>query len=301
MRYSPKAGCSFLAVLLLLMLATPALADIPMFFVIAFAKVTHWWTLPLILAIEAAALHWIFEFAWKRAVIASIIVNLVTGLLGIVVYPAVGMSLYPGLAPVVIDMTGGGTRVELGATLMGTAVIDTLIELLLLGIIFKVDLHIKKSSQFLFVNILTAGILFATLVVGAMPDRMPEEEVRRVEQHFASEIQYMHKLFEEMPDQIVRFKNTSIFEFNQEWRQAKWIEADGYRFHQLWIRGPASSANLQNPSMAKSRRVEAQYRKGNIVVTRGWEDEILQIYWYEIHRTVKGEEFAVVAIFESPE
>jgi len=48
-------------------------------------------------------------------------------------------------------------------------------------------------------------------------------------------------------------------------------------------------------------RVEAQYSKGNIVVTRGWEDEILQIYWYEIHRTVKGEEFAVVAIFELPE
>ena len=48
-------------------------------------------------------------------------------------------------------------------------------------------------------------------------------------------------------------------------------------------------------------RVEAQYRKGNIIVTRGWEDEMLQIYWYEIHRTVKGKEFAVVVIFELPE
>ncbi len=79
----------------------------------------------------------------------------------------------------------------------------------------------------------------------------------------------------------------------------RYLPQPGYSFLGILLLLMLATPALADISMFL--RVEAQYRKGNIIVTRSWDDEILQIYWYEIHHTVKGEEFAVVAIFELPE
>ena len=106
----PKRLIILSALVMVMALATPAMANMPMFYVIAFTKMARWpWlTIPLTLLIEAIAVRWIFQLNWKRAAIASVGVNLASGLLGFVLYPIVGMVLYHILAPTVIELTGGG-------------------------------------------------------------------------------------------------------------------------------------------------------------------------------------------------
>jgi hypothetical protein len=162
MRYLNNLRYPILGMLLLLMSASPAFADVPMFPFIASFKLSSFWVLPLIFVIEAAAIRWIFGFAWRRSAIASVVVNLASLLAGYVVYTPVGMMFYLPLASILNRLTGGrAAYFELEATLAGTAVIDTAIELIVLALIFRASISLARASLFLLVNLLTAGVLIA--------------------------------------------------------------------------------------------------------------------------------------------
>lgn len=160
MKRSKKFGFLAPPMLLLTLAPVSALADIPMFLALPITKLTFWWTVLLAIAIEAAAIRWIFQFTWKRSTVASLTVNLATFLLGLVLYPEIGMSLYPVLEPLVTRLTGGGVFVELGVTLAISTLLDTAVELGLLRAVFDAGIVLRSALLFLLANVLTASIFF---------------------------------------------------------------------------------------------------------------------------------------------
>ena len=157
--------------LILLAFTPPVNADMPMVLLIAFVKVEYWWVVPLAILIEMVAIRWIFEFSWWiGAAFVSLVVNLATFFLGFFLYPFIGSILYPALSPTIISLTSRSGYLELGyvellATLVGTSIVDTLVELVPLRFIFKAKIQFWRASLFLLANLLTTGILFATIVL----------------------------------------------------------------------------------------------------------------------------------------
>jgi hypothetical protein len=292
---------------LFLLPAASALANMPMFFMIAFTKVSYWWTILLAIAIEAAAIHWIFKLPWIRAAIASVAVNVATLALGIVLYPFVGSMLYPSLAPAVTDLTGGGWFAELAATLLGTSVIDAVVELAILMLVFKALMAWSRAALFFVANVATAGILFGAMTLSSLPERLPQEEVDQVLQVFAPEIRFMHDLLDELPQRLRPMENIpNLNEFDPDWARSKRSEADSLRFHELWIHGPGRSFNLQDPAFPQRRTLGARYSGEDFEVSRGAEfiseqdEQGTVVYLYSIERAANGDTFEVDGLFEAP-
>jgi len=149
------------------MLASPAIANmgIPIGFFIGFLKLSDFWLILLVIAIEAAAIWLIFRLNWKRAIFASIAVNTITAVVGFAIYPLAYGVLEPILAPVIIDFTGGGYNVELIAIIIGVSLIDTGIELYLLAYIFQAISSWPKGTAYLLFNLLTTTLLFYPVIM----------------------------------------------------------------------------------------------------------------------------------------
>jgi hypothetical protein len=292
------------AVCLLLISAAPAFANVPMAFVIPLTKYAYLWAVPIAMVIEAVAIRWIFKFTWQRSAIASVAVNVATLLLGIVIYLPVAMLLYPNLAPAIIELTGGGEDVERAATLLGMSIIDTTLEIALLALIFKAKMMWSRAVLFLVANVATAGILFGILSLEASREREPErlsvEEVARIEQDFAVEIEFLRGILKELPDRMRPKEHfPSANEFDPEWVRLKKVEAEAFRFRKLLIYGRGSSAILQRFDLPGSRRLYAEHSAANLEVKKYLINETIGIYSYRLSRKVNSDTYKVFGWFKS--
>jgi hypothetical protein len=166
MRQSQQLRYLVPAMLFLAFLPVPALANIPMFWIIPLAKLEYWWTVLLAIVIEAVAIRWIFDFTWNRSAVAAMVVNFATFLLGFILYPAAGGILYPLVEPLVTRPTGGGELIGHRATLvllLIVALLDSAVELALLRSLYKAVIVLQKALLFLLANLFTASIFFALL------------------------------------------------------------------------------------------------------------------------------------------
>lgn len=161
------------ALVLLGAFANTALADVPFFWAAASLKVIAWWTIPITLLVEGIVLRFLFEMSWIRAAKASIVINAVSGLAGMILYLPLGFILYPILAPVTIPFTSlmtreAGNAVELVLTLAVMALVDTFLELLTLKMGFAVRLSQGRVLAFLLTNVATMAMIFYAILSGTV-------------------------------------------------------------------------------------------------------------------------------------
>ena len=172
MRPAPDAWrmCRVTAIAMTALLVTtlPAMADVPMFFVLFELKVVFWWLIPFCIAIEAAALRWIFGLEWERAFRLSTIVNLVTLVLGSLLYVPIVYGILPAIAPL-LELLGGAGMSEftlgLGLIVLTPTIFDTIVEMLVLRFAFKLPIGPKAVGLFLLANLLTSSILVGALAL----------------------------------------------------------------------------------------------------------------------------------------
>jgi hypothetical protein len=148
---------------LLVAVGSPASADVPMFFVLFEAKMLAWWTIPACVAIEAAALRWIFKPSWKRAFSWSLIANFATFFIGSILY----IPIILVVARTMSVVGAGGLVLEPALIILTPTIFDTLAELLLLRMFFGVVPGWGSAGLFMLANLLTTLILLAALFVGA--------------------------------------------------------------------------------------------------------------------------------------
>ena len=145
---------------------------------------------------------------------------------------------------------------------------------------------------------------FVELVVPDLPDRLPVNEVRTLEDYYAPEIRYMNELLDEMQGHVFQTdKKYSYYGFDQQWAEAKRVEVGAFRFYELMIASPKGADPL-TPKInrfERSRTYDAEYLKDNISVNRGLYDGDVKFYDYRITRSVHGDEFTVAAKFKAPE
>ncbi len=155
-----KPPILFVSILLGLGLPMLAYANIPMSLLIPFTKYVHWLLIPLIILIEALAIRWIFSFTWKRALFASIVVNIVSALLGVILYPlATGyLFFYP-------DKTSTIGFLDFSKLVILIGIVDTMIELLVLKYAFKIYVGGKYGAYFLITNLLTTALIYVVVYV----------------------------------------------------------------------------------------------------------------------------------------
>jgi len=145
---------------------------------------------------------------------------------------------------------------------------------------------------------------FAKLVVPGLPDELPVDEVRMLEEYYAPEIRYMYELLGEMPDYVFQTdEEYSYYGFDEEWAEKKRAEVGTYRFYELMIASPKGSDPL-TPKVnrfERSRSYDAEYSRDGIIIKRGLYDEVVEFYAYRITRNVGGDEFSITAKFEAPD
>lgn len=152
----------------LLVTALEARADVPMFFVLYELKVVFWWLIPFCIAIEAAALRWIFGLEWERAFRLSTIVNLVTLVLGSLLYVPIVYGVLPAIAPLLewLEGTGlSGVAMEIGIVVLTPTIFDTIVEMLILRFAFGLSIGPKAVGLFMLANLLTSSILVGALAL----------------------------------------------------------------------------------------------------------------------------------------
>lgn len=147
----------YLLTLVLLLLAKTAYAEVPLILLVLVGKVYALPVICIVIIIEALLLHFFFEMRWRKAALASLVVNLVSALVGLIGFSFVEFRylIFP-LFPLKIlqDIT----------TIACIAFLDCLIELPCIRFFFSVPLTAKRIMIFFFGNAITG--LFVVIIVG---------------------------------------------------------------------------------------------------------------------------------------
>ncbi|WP_137699846.1 hypothetical protein [Marimonas lutisalis] len=191
---------AFLLMAGLCLAATPAMADIPMTWVIGILKFGAWPVLLLIVLIEAVALALACGLRAGRAVRLSLYANLFTAALGVVLYPPFAGVIYPLFQAALPGSVAQGWSMEwiitraAGVTLLFT-VIDTALELPFLAHVGKLRITLKAAALYFLANFIGMAILVGVVLSGegVFKPPIPDEEIARFEQHYAPEIAFMQK------------------------------------------------------------------------------------------------------------
>ncbi len=289
MTLKQSVGARALLILVLGLWPAMAAANVPMFFVFALTKITYWWSIPLAVAIEGAALRWLFGYAWTVALRASLIVNLVSLALGILLYPMIGMMLFPVLAPAVTGAFGYGQMVELIATAIGFALVDAAVEVITLNVMQAWGwerVTWRAAIWFFLANLVTAALLLAVIYAAATPPRIKTAELDTVFATYAEEIALMDRLLEEMPAQ----RSDEFSGFSSAWLDAKQAEAKPTAFAVLSVAVPGLAFGdvLRREMMQRSSELDAQAHRNGFRIDRLTIDGKVTAFGFE--KTVWGEE-----------
>jgi hypothetical protein len=148
---------TMLVSLLIIFTSSEAHADIPFAFLLVTGEAYG-----VILAgiiIEAAFLKAFFGLAWRKACIASFVVNLVSTLIGFIGYFFLAFLFWG-----VFSVTVGGW-IDVAGSLAYFPLLDTVIELSALRLIFKVRLSVKRYFLFWLANLITVGLVIVALSI----------------------------------------------------------------------------------------------------------------------------------------
>lgn len=275
-----------------------AIADVPMFLVASLLKFASIPALIVVLLIEAAALKWAFGFGWKGAMVTSVVANAASAAVGVVLYPMIGGVFYAALAPYVIGLTGGGAGIEIAATLLGVSLIDTFIELPIVALIRKVQITLRATLIYLGANIL-GGVVLILAIVGwsdLVPQRIPEEEVARLEAHYAEEIAFMRQIFEQLPEKYDSREKV----FDRYWVDSLKAPAEAMRFNRLSVSGQYIQYIVLPRKMHNSsgRRGEGVFVSGDVEVFRTEERDGAWYWAYRLRHGIRSDALDVTANFD---
>ncbi len=242
-----------------------AVANVPMFLVIAFTRITFWWTIPVAIALEAVAIALIFGVRWKQAAVLSTAVNGISAAAGFFVYPLVGMSLYPALYPAVTSIFGFGLIVEAAATFMALAVVDTAIELVALGVFLR-RAGLREGALFLAVNVVTAGILLGAVLYANAPPRMTDVERDAFLSEFSREMVLISEVLDEAPEHL----GLTEFGFSEDWLADKATLAEGLDFTMLRVGTRRRMGHVvSTPDLGMhGATLEAESREDGLIIQR---------------------------------
>lgn len=256
-----------------LLWAVPAAADVPFVFVAATLKVAVWWTIPATLLIETLALRALFALDWRRAALASLVVNAASAALGTAIDMALLGGLYAALMAPVSALSAGaqGGLVLLALWLVVTPV-DTAIELLALRLVWRLRASARQWLGFGLVNLLTVGLCVGALAWDMFPRPASAAEQARIEQFYATEIAWMRELLNGWPQHVGTGADGRL-ETERAFARACGDEARRQRFAALSFRGPAGAFYPVARSNEHYRwQVVQRSRHGDVVFER-WEGQ----------------------------
>lgn len=141
-------------------LPTGALADIPMVFLYGYGRYVY---IPIVLIAEWLVLRFFFELSWGKAAVASVTVNAITYAIGVIASVLAGIFWARPLSALSFDA-------QFTLLLLGFALLDTAIELVVLASGFKCALGKWRILIWFIANLATTGVLLLVnigyLVIG---------------------------------------------------------------------------------------------------------------------------------------
>jgi hypothetical protein len=125
------------------------------------------------LAIETAVLRFGFRMNWPKAVLASITVNAISTVLGVVLIPLAGIAweFFPGLLLYKALNMGTFNPLTWAATFLLAVAITTGVEVGALRIIFKVPLTARTWGLWFVANTASVSLAFASFAVQPIDER----------------------------------------------------------------------------------------------------------------------------------
>ena len=157
--YSQKKAVvsnTILANIFACMWVTTVHADVPFSLVFLYGKQTHWWVLIIGLAIEVIFLHKFFEMGWKKALTASLVINIASTFVGFIGFPFIFIPVLPLEPP--------HTITALIIIFIYFALLDNLIELSLIRLVFRIKLTLRRFLFFLLANAITGALVYIALL-----------------------------------------------------------------------------------------------------------------------------------------
>jgi hypothetical protein len=145
---------------------TPILANVIWPALFLESRLLSIWVILAGLLVEYFFVWRITELGAKRSVLADVVMNAASTLLGIVLIPAVGfvVALFPG------ELFGTFSPITWGFTFLAAVFINALIESLVLWKGFKQSIGKKEFWWLWFANALSVGIAFGSFLIIPIKD-----------------------------------------------------------------------------------------------------------------------------------
>jgi hypothetical protein len=286
-----------LRVLMFLFAATlpmAVLADMPMALMFGFERYVY---IPIVLVAEWLVLKFFFELSWGKAAAASITVNAITYAIGFIVAATELFFLFPRPWYESVSTLSYDAIVTL--VLLGFALLDTAIELVVLAAGFKCSLSWRRILIWFIANLATTGVLLLGTGLEHATDilsgkRLDAEEVSCIKQKHGAEIEFMRRLGREAPDQL----EDSLESYSSGYTQS-------YYFNKNWV----SEREDEYKTIPNFRQVSVYFENGYLNYGHNYDlfadssmDDLgnhveseFEIRKWEI---VKGEEEVTVYVFE---
>lgn len=130
-------------------------------------RVATWWAVLIGLLVEWPVVAWLLSASWKRSLVATIVANAASTLLGIVLLPLSGIALeiFPGFLLYNVFNVGTFNPVTWTATVLGGAVINAGIELLVLRRFFGPVQRRRPLVVLMGINLVSVGAAMASILV----------------------------------------------------------------------------------------------------------------------------------------
>ena len=284
----------------LLTFPSMALADVPMFVVVSLLKLNAFPLLALVVLIEAVALRWIYPAPWGRSIRTALYANAFSMAVGLLAYPLVGAILYPVLAPLVLGHFGVNTSVEIVATLLVVSVVDTVIELPFVAAYRKVRITVRAIAIFLAANVLGMVLMAAALTdwEELTEPSITEEEVARLESHYAPEIAFMRQVYDELKQVFSETPRLT----GTDWLERTSAEAADYRFRRLNVgeRFAYDLVYFRDLHSTSGRRGDGSYVRDDVEIWRTMSQDGVWYYVYSIRASWRPQSIRISAWLDRP-
>jgi uncharacterized protein (DUF697 family) len=152
---------------ILLMAALPARADVVWPALYLESRMVTWWVIALGLVVEYLFVRKIFGFSVKQALVADVVMNIASVLLGILLIPAAGIAweFFPGIILYKVFNTGTFNPGTWAMTFLFAVAINAALESLVIRWVFKAKAGKKGFWGLFAANAISVAVAFASLFV----------------------------------------------------------------------------------------------------------------------------------------